>query len=167
MCDTRHLTCVQMKRIHTDQQEIDRVAEVYNACPSGRGNRPVWCQGLHSSRQCFLFRDSPAWRLAPGRLPHQLGLAPKIRCKEGLGPPSPFPVPAGDLFCSNDAGIARRQTTSIRRSQSPQVNSDERRIAAMWSESAATMLQAALVTDIGSSYRFPPNEVSSTALAVS
>jgi hypothetical protein len=33
---------------------------------------------------------------------------------ERLGPPSRFPVAAGDLLCSNDAGIAGRQTASSR-----------------------------------------------------
>jgi hypothetical protein len=33
---------------------------------------------------------------------------------ERLGPPSRFPVATGDLLCSNDAGIAGRQTASSR-----------------------------------------------------
>jgi hypothetical protein len=41
-------------------------------------------------------------------------LYPTYGLDESLGPRSYFPVATGNLFCSNDAGVARRQTASIR-----------------------------------------------------
>jgi hypothetical protein len=84
-------------------------------------------------------------------LPHQLGYTHDTVRRRALARLLAFQSPRA--ICS-----ARMMQVSLggkpqrsERSQSPQVNSEVRRIAAIWHENAPAMLRKALVTDIGSS----------------
>jgi hypothetical protein len=138
-----------MKRLRPDQQELDPVAG-----PSVESDGPAWCHGLHviplDSFRRFLEFTRPAFGAAC--LPLQLGYTHNAVRRKALARLLAFQ--SSRAICA-----ARMMQVSLgakpqrsERSQSPQVNSDVRRIAAIWRETAPAMLRKALVTDIGSSF---------------